>query len=68
MIAIADFDTTMTEDDFTTMRLYDNEAQILKDENVWEENLADTLSRLLSEWEEQQDWLSSNYPINFSDF
>ena len=55
MIAIADFDTTMTEDDFTTMRLYDEEAQILKDENVWEENLADTLSRLLSEWEEQQD-------------
>ena len=68
MIAIEDFDTTMTEDDFTTMRLYDNEAQILKDENVWEENLADTLSRLLSEWEEQQDWLSSNYPIIFSDF
>ena len=56
------------EDDFTTMRLYDEEAQILKDENVWEENLADTLSRLLSEWEEQQDWSSSNYPITISDF
>ena len=43
------------EDEFTTMRLYDEEAEILKSENVWEENLADTLSRLLAEWEEQQD-------------